>query len=294
MYTHHSIDNNALNSINYPNDYEFYKYDSRYPAAIATNYYPMYPHFTSSGLKRDASASSFMSDTKLNFNKTGTSESYYIPEAASLYGSVGGVGVCPAYLNISHVRNNTGSADIGHENTMPLTAKHRPVNLSHDFSLNRTGTSKMWVNPVKGRAYDDLIEINSSGFLSEEKSIFEARSRSTSPNHCRSISNLNEPGFMNENYHYLNMPKNINRISEERKSDEDVLNQEMEDMIAPILTEVQPVKLTPPKSKPQSSKGIPTSSIVLPTDKKQLQTGSVAFIPISASRLKAKSDDIGK
>lgn len=295
MY-HHSIDMNAQKLSNYPNEYEYYKYDNNRQYATATNYYPWYPQFAQPWLKRDASASSFMSDTKFNFNKTGTSDSFYVPQAASLYGSVGGQGVYPAYLNISHVRNNTGS-DLQHGNPLPLATNHKPGNLSHDFTLSQNKPTKMWLNPKQGPFYDDLIEINSSGFLSEEASMFETKSRSNSPNHhWRTISNLNDPGYSNEVPSYLTMP--IKRISEERKSDEEasVSFQDMEELIGPILKDPsQQVKSTPTKLKPPTSKLIPTSSIFLPTSKRNEKDSEVFTQNIvSASKLKAKTDDIHK
>lgn len=84
----HSIDINNQMPSNMPNDYELYKYDSNRHPGIAANYYPTFPQFGQPGLNRNASASSFISDSKLNFNKTGTSDSAYVPQAASLYGSV--------------------------------------------------------------------------------------------------------------------------------------------------------------------------------------------------------------
>ena len=301
MY-HHSIDMNGQTPNNIPNDYDLFKYDSNRHPGIAANYYPTFPQFGQPWLNRNASASSFISDSKFNFNKTGTSDSVYVPQAASLYGSGEAQWMYPPYVNISHVRNNTGS-DIPYVNNLPLAMNPRPVNHSQDFTFKTITPTKIWLNPNKEGQYDDLIEINSSGFLSEEASMFEAKSRSNSPNHWRTISNLNDPGYSNEIPSFQNMSKNINSIKEERKSEEDkeASNsfQDIEEMIAPILkdstqqTKPQPVHA---KTKPIGSKLIPTSSIFLPNSKRKLEKEPEIFSQniISASRLKAKTDDINK
>ena len=85
--------------------------------------------------------------------------------------------------------------------------------------------------------------------MSENNSMFnDNRSRSPSPNHTRTVSNLNNPTAMNEGYFpaSLNPLDNINRISEEKHSDEYKSDEykseeesfpEMEDLIGPILYE---------------------------------------------------------
>lgn len=295
VFSPHSSDMGHQKMMMYPNEYD-YKYNAPHPV-MATNYYPMYPNYQQPELRRDESASSFQSLTeKLNFNKGG-SDSFYVPQAASLYGSVGGKGNYPHHLNISHCRNNTGS-DIGYDNTLPLAIKHKPVNLSHDFTLSHGKPNKIWLHPNKGGHYDDLLEINSSGFLSEEASMFECRSRSTSPNHCRTVSNLNDPNYPGDNPPYTSkMPRSIGTINEERKSEEEAANtlQEMEDIIAPILTDHHQAP-KPHLKNPTSSKLVPTSSIFLPTSKNNQEKDLESFRQniVSASKLKAKSDNFEK
>jgi hypothetical protein len=67
--------------------------------------------------------------------------------------------------------------------------------------------NKIWLNPSKGGPQDDLIEINSSDFLSEESSMFtpSQRSRSSSPNqHTRTVSNLDDPNYTQDQSFSMN------------------------------------------------------------------------------------------
>lgn len=286
-----------------PNDYEMYKYNQSYPMT-PTSYYPMYPNYPPNQnqpeLRRNESSSSFQSlGDKLNFSKGGN-DSFYIPQAASLYGgSIGGQGGYHHHLNISHCRNNTGS-DIGYDNALSLQIKHKQGNLSQDFTLQHSRPTKIWLNPLKDGPYNDFVDDNSSGFLSDVASMFEPRSRSTSPNHTRMVSTLNDNNYYYDPNQGHTLPRMINRISEEHKSDEDNTGstQEMEDIIAPILTDTaQQTKPSLAKQVPsnKNTKLIPTSKIFLPS-KKNAGKDTEAFAQniVSASKLKAKTDAAGK
>jgi len=305
-------------------DYDIYnKYNQNFPMN-PTNYYPVYPNYPQQESRRNESSSSFQSIPE-NPNANRNNDSTYIPQANSLYGSQ----VNHQHLNISHCRNNTGS-DIGYDNTFPITfsGMHKPGNLSHDFNLNNGyNTNKIWMYP--NRRDEDLIEINSSGFLSENSSIYGfARSRSTSPKeHARVVSNLYNPNYGNEpNLNSSNAK--IHRISEEQKSEEEnpLSFQEMEDIIAPIFEsnltsspeieqkrqesisdfkEVTNEKEAPQQAKPTvpkqihpntvHSKLVPTSKIFLPSNKNSTvdkQSEKFTQNIVSASRLKAKTDNL--
>lgn len=236
-YPHPSQEVGPPKTMYRPNEYEAYNYNTSHPV-MATNYYPMYPNYQQphpgqqAELRRNESSSSFQSMEKCGFTKTANNDSFYIPQANSLYGSVSGQNYQP-HLNISHFRNNTES-DIGSDHTLLLTAKHKPVNLSHDFTLAHGRPNKIWIHPTRGGP-DDLLEINSSGFLSEENSMF-IRSRSSSPNHTRTVSNLNDPNYFTDFSNFQNnFSGGMNRISEERKSEEDAgSTQELEDIIGKL------------------------------------------------------------
>lgn len=97
------------------------------------------------------------------------------------------------------------------------------------------------------------------------------------------------------------MTKNFDSIKEERKSEEEAASsfQDMEEMIAPILkdsTQQTKPQTVQTKAKPMGSKLIPTSSIFLPNSKRKLEKEPEIFSQniVSASRLKAKTDDINK
>lgn len=182
-------------------------------------------------MPRNESYSSLGSiNEQLNFNRSPpTNEDAYVPNAASLYGSVG-----QGYahqLNISHCRNATGS-DLGlrYDNSLPLAVKHKQANLSHDYSLAHQRPNKIWLQPNKFRA-DDLLEINSSGLLTEEDSLAYypmEKSNLNSQAHTRNVSNLDEPDYMFPGQGYMSFPEGINEISEEVKSENDEVNEVIE------------------------------------------------------------------
>jgi len=302
----------------YGNDYDYYKHNMQY--AMPPSPTPYYPHMmpgymqkTEGTLRRNESASSFQSSGQNknwdNLNAMGN-DSVYVPQATSLYGSVSQGGF-QHHLNISHCRNNTGS-DIGYDNTLPLTAKHKQNNFSHDYTLGLGMPSKVWLKPQRQGfgMNDDLLEINSSNLFSEENSMFDSASRAESPNHTRTVSNLNDPSCPSEFPNFRDnskMPTIINRISEEhkseeRKSDEDNNRDydEFEDLIAPILSEaVQPPKVGVTKSNPSNkntSKLIPTSKIFLPSNRLSDKSAEVILNKdlVSASKLRAKTDNVQK
>lgn len=195
QYTRQSSDMGMHKMMYHQPDFDnSHKYPS-YPMT-PTNYYPVYPGYQNE-LNRHDSTSSFHSanENRLNYNRT--TDSVYVPQAASLYGN----SVHQPHLNISHCRNNTGS-DIGYGQTQPLTyvSNHKQGNLSHDFTLTHGCMNKIWLNPSKGGPQDDLIEINSSDFFSESSMFTPSqRSRSTSPNqHTRTVSNLNDPNYAHD------------------------------------------------------------------------------------------------
>jgi hypothetical protein len=285
----------------YNNEYDYFKANIPYPF-LPTNYYPqMRPAYMQSQpqeLRRIDSAISFPSmNEKSNF-KTSTMDQNYIPQSNSLYGSVGQSGI-QHNLNISHWRNNTGS-DIAYSHTMPLTIRHKQNNFSHDYSLNHNHlNSKIWLKPNSFGFIDDMLEINSSSNLfSDENSIFESKSECETPNHMRIVSNLNEPSYGE----MKGMP-GINRISEERKSEEGEIDdfEEVESINpfqAPLprnLPPTHPAHPTPQQT-PHSSKLIPTSKIFLPSSRNPEKQAEV-FVNkdlVSASKLKAKTDNVSK
>jgi hypothetical protein len=241
------------------------------PNMVHPNYYPTYQPVNYpqqvTEMKRDESYSSLHSiNEHLNFNRTPNHDREYVPNAESLYGS-GGKGY-PHQLNISHCRHNTGSDNgTGYDNTLSLAAKHKQVNLSHDFSLNQYRPNKL----LNKFGPDELFEINSSGLLSEEESIIynnsSHRSESPSQMHTRTVSNLDEPDYSYNHSNYMTFPDGINEISEERKSEGDdggmqyvediIMTTVLDDLVSP-----SPIKPTNVKSiAPWSKKTIPTVSV---------------------------------
>lgn len=97
---------------------------------------------------------------------------------------------------------------------------------------------------VNQRQSNESLDMSSSVlFYSRNMEMNDIRSRSASPIHNRTVSDLNDPGFSNEVFvgHVRDNMFDENRISEERKSDEETGHsgslQEMEDLLAPILSD---------------------------------------------------------
>jgi len=293
-------------------DYDMYnrKCNNSY-SMTPKNYYPVFPSFQQHNeLRRDESSSSFQSADKYNLNGN---DSIYVPQATSLYGTQ----VNPPQLNISHCRNNTGS-DIGYENSsFPIfSGKLKQGNLSQDYSQYPDFNGKIW-QPIE--ANEELIEVNSSLFLSENSSNFNFDgSRSTSPKqHERVVSNLSNPYFGAGDQRFGTSNSNIERIPEEGKSEEvkseEVKSEEVksekgrEASISSDFKEVKNETEAPQQAKPtvpkqihpntahSNSKLVPTSKIFLPSNKNKLgpRQGETFTQNIqSVSKLKAKTDRI--
>jgi len=277
-------------------DYEMHnhKYNNSY-SMTPTNYYPMFSNFQQHNeLRRNQSSSSFQSADKFNPNANGN-DSFYVPQATSLYGTQ----VNQPQLNISHCRNNTGS-DIGYENNFPIfSGKLKQNNLSQDYSQYPSFNGKVW-QPIEAK--EELIEVNSSLFLSENSSNFGFdRSRSISPKqHERIVSNLNNPNFGGIDQKFVTPNSIAERFSEEEKTET-----KRQGSISCDFKEVTNATEAPQQAKPtvqkqihpntahNHSKLVPTSKIFLPSNKskapqKQAETFNQEIK--SVSRLKAKAD----
>ena len=268
-------------------DYEYHnKQGIGYPPMMPQGFYQpsMYTHVNypqqRSDLRHDESFSSLHSiNEHLNFNRNPNDEAY-VPNAASLYGSVGGA--YPHHLNISHCRNNTGpEIGIRHDNILLATKHSKQVN-SHDFSLAGNRFGKTWL-PHNNHPHDHLIEINSSGLLSEEDSVLYQNDTTESPDqtHTRTVSNLDEPDYnIYTNPYYMTFPEGINEIneineiSEERKSEcDENFNSDAEELVQTVLDESAPVfvpnnmninqpnKLIPKANKPLIRKTVPIVAV---------------------------------
>ena len=311
-------------------DYQFIPYPG--PPYFNAQYQNYLSNYNSNG-KVNVSFGSFYSQTERhNFKLRNHSSdvknlsvgSVYIPHASSLYGSVWNTSI-PAQgkTNIGHYRNNTGGSDHDGEPTISVP-HHKQANYSHDMPLQTSllkyssnqenennnsqvfnnGGGNNYQNPMQSH---ESLDMSSSAFYSKNVAN-EIRSRSASPSHNRIVSNLNELGFSNEGF--VNPIKNQiveeNRISEERKSDEETGHsgslQAMEELLAPILSDSK-----------KSENSVRKWEFISRSDTKKLNSGSNPFsstlkkfksgfnktqtITLSSTpghHLKANSDDFGK
>mmetsp|Transcript_13422 Transcript_13422/g.11918 ORF Transcript_13422/g.11918 Transcript_13422/m.11918 type:complete len:209 (+) Transcript_13422:116-742(+) len=159
-------------------------------------------------------------------------------------------------------------------------------------------------NPMQSH---ESLDMSSSAFYSKNINN-EVRSRSTSPSHNRIVSNLNELGFSNEGF--INPVRDQileeNRISEERKSDEETGHsgslQAMEELLAPILSDSKPSETSAKKcefisrsdTKKLYSGSNPFSSTLNKFKSKFNKTQTITLSSTPGHHLKANSDDFGK
>ena len=149
-------------------------------------------------------------------------------------------------------------------------------------------------------------------FYSKNKHAHGIRSRSASPVHNRSVSDLNDPTDTNEGFvNPIRGPIiDENRISEECKSDEETIHsgslQEMEDLLAPILSDSKKsensMKSEIMKFKKQAlsdNKKLNSNQNLLSSKIKKFDVGlnktqSITLSSVPGYHLKSSSDDFGK
>jgi hypothetical protein len=158
--------------------------------------------------------------------------------------------------NAGHFRNNTGT-DLEYEEQPSIKVPYgKHTNLSQDIPLGGSllkyasnqeeshvhmrGSANLEQNKMRSH---DSLDMSSSVLYSKGLCTTGIRSRSTSPIHNRTVSYLNDLGFTNEVFvNPMGDPMmDDNRISEERKSDEETGHsgslQALEELLAPILSD---------------------------------------------------------